>query len=437
MKKTFSFPKNFKWGVATAAHQIEGNNIHSDWWHWEQTPGRVKNNERSGLACDHWARVNEDIQLMKNLHIKQYRFSVEWARIETAQGVWNEEALKHYKEELALLRAAGIEPMVTLHHFTLPFWVAELGGFEWHGFAEAFAKYTEVVYEAIGTQVIDWITFNEPMVLFAASYIAGVFPPQKKGSLQSLQVPMVNLLKAHAKAYQILHARAKQASVQARVGVAHHLRIFDPACAYHPLDLLMAKISEDFFNWTIPQALRTGQLQFYVPFLLSMNVSIPDLAGTQDYFGFNYYSRDFVKFSFRPPFFKIKVPATAPKNDLDWEIYPEGLNRLLLEIHDRYPDLSISITENGIADAKDSQRIKFLNDHLWQMAEAMKAGVPVEGYSHWSLLDNFEWNSGFSPRFGLYELDYVTMKRIARPSALVYAKIVVENQLLTGQETRS
>jgi beta-glucosidase len=422
-----SFPKDFKWCVATSAHQVEGNNEHSDWWQWEQIPGHIKNGDRSGLACDQWGHLSEDVQLMKDLHVKQYRYSVEWAKIEPIQGTWDQKVLDHYKDEVALLRANGIEPMVTLQHFTLPQWVAERGGFAWEGFADAFAKYTQVVFDSFGPQVKDWITFNEPMVVFFAGYVAGTFPPQLHGNLQSLQIPMTNMLSAHAKAYHILHDRAKRAQTQVRVGVAHHLRIFDAESSYNPLDLLIASVSDHFFNWALPEAMRTGQLSVHVPLLISMDVSIPELEGTQDFFGVNYYSRDLMSFVPHEPYFVLHTPEKAPKNDLGWEIYPDGMFRILTLIHERFPDLSIAITENGIADSKDAQRPQFIMDHLYQVSKAIQSGVPVEGYCHWSLLDNFEWDSGFTPRFGLYEMDYSNMSRKPRPSALLFSKIAGEN----------
>jgi beta-glucosidase len=425
-QQKINFPKDFKWCVATSAHQVEGNNIHSDWWAWEQA-GHIKNKDQSGLACDEWNRLPEDVQLMQDLHLKQYRFSVEWAKIEPSEGQWDLQVLDHYKREVALLHSKGIEPMVTLQHFTLPQWVAEKGGFAWDGFADAFAHYTSQVESAIGDQVKDWNTFNEPMVVFFAGYVAGTFPPQRQGSLQDLQTPMVNLLTAHAKAYHILHDAAEKAHRSVRVGVAHHLRIFDPANAYNPMDELIASISDRFFNWALPEAMLTGRLQVNVPFLISMDVSIPDLANTQDFFGVNYYSRDFVHFTLQKPFFKIQKPENVPLNNLGWEIYPEGMFRILVAIHQRFPLLPIDITENGVADKTDSLRPQFIEDHLYQVSQAIQAGVPVEGYCHWSLLDNFEWDSGFTPRFGLYEMDYKSLKRIPRPSALLYSKIAGEN----------
>ncbi|MBI4925984.1 MAG: glycoside hydrolase family 1 protein [Bdellovibrio sp.] len=192
------FPKDFKWCVATSAHQIEGYNTQSDWWDWEQTLGKIKNGDKSGAACDHWNRVAEDIDLLKNLNIKQYRFSIEWAKIEPNQDVWDSEAIAHYKKELQILSQAQIEPIITLHHFTLPRWFRKQGGWEWSEAPTEFLKYVQFVYKALGAPEQIWITFNEPMVHLVGGYIAGVTPPGEKRAISGLIRPLKGLLQSHA-----------------------------------------------------------------------------------------------------------------------------------------------------------------------------------------------------------------------------------------------
>lgn len=178
--KLNKFPNNFKWCVATAAHQIEGDNINSDWWAFEHVPGNIARGEKSGKTCDHWNRLEEDITLIKKLNVKTYRFSIEWAKIEPREGQWNQEAISHYKQELATLKRNGIEPMLTLHHFSLPNWVVQKGSWEWSGFPQAFKKYTEVVVTQIAPDVHDWITFNEPMVLISGGYMGALYLQKEK-----------------------------------------------------------------------------------------------------------------------------------------------------------------------------------------------------------------------------------------------------------------
>ena len=424
------FPKDFKWCVATSAHQIEGGNENSDWWDWEQTPGHIKNGDRSGRAPGHWDHLDEDVRLLQDLHVGQYRFSVEWAKIEPQPGVWNWDAVAHYKTELALLRSAGVEPMVTLHHFTLPRWFAAQGGWENAAAPELFARYATFVMTNIGPEVHDWITINEPMVHLVQGYMSGFFPPGRKGGFKTVMPPMIGLLHAHAAAYHAMHAiAATPGHVAIRIGIAHHLRVFDPPHGLHPLDSFLAGKFDHAFNWAFINAIETGKLKLWIPFAIRVNMRLPDVAHTQDFIGVNYYGRDIVSLKFDAVGFSLSVEKNSGLSDLGWEIYPHGFYRILKAVAKRYPDKKIFITENGIADAKDAKRAKFLEDHLREMARAMREGVQVEGYCHWSLLDNFEWGEGFAPRFGLYEVDYTTLARKARPSARRFGEIATQNAL--------
>jgi len=425
--ESLRFPPNFRWCVATSAHQIEGGNNNSDWWDYEQIPGAIKNGEKSGLACDHWNRLEEDVRLIQDLGVGTYRFSVEWAKIEPRQGEWDWDAIRHYQHEIALLRQAGIEPMVTLHHFTLPRWVRALGGWEWAGAPRAFAHFAGLMYEALGADVRDWITFNEPMVNLVSGYLAGIGPPAKKVGLEETVVPIRGMLLAHASAYRTLHDMAGKRPV--RVGLAHHVRIFDPKHRLSWLDKKGARILDQVFNWAFIDAVETGNLRLSIPFALKMNETIPGLKGTQDFLGVNYYTRDIVDFSIKsPPLFLDRIVRPgAPINDMNWEIYPLGFYRVLKHLASRYPGKPIIVTENGIADSRDDRRMAFLDSHLKFMHRAIEEGVPVEGYCHWSLMDNFEWNEGFGPRFGLYEVDYATFKRTPRASAYHYRRIIQDN----------
>ncbi len=421
------FPPGFRWSVASSAHQCEGGNDNSDWWEFEGKPGAIKRGERSGRACDHWNRVEEDVGLLKSLNLNHARLSVEWARIETARGQFDEAALKHYVDEIKLLRAAGIEPLVTFHHFTLPKWVADTGGWAGPGIPEAFARYCEVVYDALGGLVRDFITINEPMVVIVAGYLSGDFPPALRDP-KTILAPLRGLVQGHAKAYHAIHARAAKAGRTVRVGLAHHLRVFDAARAWHPLDRVAAALLAKAFNWVIPEVLQTGRFAMKLPFILNFREEIAEAKGTEDFFGLNYYSRDLVRFAPLSPHGFVRVdPPDYWRSDLGWEIYPEGLYQLLTEIAGRYPGTPVLITENGLADAEDKSRARFLTEHLKQVHRALAAGIPVECYSHWSLLDNFEWAEGFAPRFGLFDMDYSTMARTPRKSAELYAEIARTN----------
>jgi beta-glucosidase len=422
------FPPGFKWCVATSAHQIEGANSQSDWWDWEADASHIRGGERSGAAADHWNRVAEDIGLMKSLNVQQYRFSVEWAKLEPREGQWDAAALAHYRDEIRQLIAAGIEPLITLHHFTLPRWVAAHGGWEWDGMPAAFEAFTRKIYTELGAGTRDWVTINEPLVVLLGGYVQGIFPPGRKGSIANVQNPLLGMLRAHAAAYHALHELAAAQKTEIRVGMAHHLRVFDPKNSFNPLDHLAAGYLDGAANWAIPTALETGRIQVDIPFQIQVDQEIAGLRGTQDFFGVNYYSRDMVDFNvFRQEPVGRVTHKGSPTNELGWEIYPEGFYRVLKKIGEKFRGRRIVVTENGVADASDQLRGRFIQDHVAQMYRAMTEGVPVDGYCHWSLLDNFEWAEGFAPRFGLVEVDYATQRRAPRPSAQIFSRIAAEN----------
>ena len=421
-----SFPENFHWCVATSSHQIEGYNSNSDWWDWEQQAGHIRNSEISGAATDHWNRVGEDIALMTELGVDTYRFSVEWAKIEPQEGEYDWNAINHYRAEVAALQANGIEPLITLQHFTLPRWVRQKGAWEWSGMSKAFKSFTQIVYTQIAPHVRDWVTINEPMVMIFGGYLKGIMPPGEKRSLSGLIPVMRGILRAHTEAYHELHKLAGAYGRHIRVGIAHHLRTMDPANAYNPLDVIAASLAEPAWNWALSDAATTGRFKFQVLWMANADEEIPGLAGTQDFIGVNYYSGDLVHFTYDNPMQMETRPALT-KNDLGWDIYPEGFYRVLRSVSAHFPGLPVIITENGIADSQDALRPAFIKSHLFQLARAIADGVPVEAYCHWSLLDNFEWAEGFAPRFGLYATDYRSFARTPRGSARLFQQITQAN----------
>lgn len=427
------FPASFKWCSATAAHQVEGNNTKSDWWYFESIPGNIKNNDRSGMAVNHWNLLQEDIQRMKALGLNSYRFSIEWAKIQPAQDEWDRKALNHYKMMASELRKAGIEPLVTLHHFTLPQWLALKGGWASPESIPAFTEYSKRVFEALKDDVSTWVTFNEPMVLITAGYLEGSFPPKLKEDFPSALKALKNILTAHGEV--VAQLRILDVAKKARFGVAHHLRVFDPVHSFNPLDYFMTKHLDKIWNWSFPEALATGRFKLSIPLQASVDAEIPKLAGSQDFFGINYYTRDMVGFSFSPPYFKRSNKENRPLSDLAWEIYPQGLGILLREIHRRYPALPILITENGIADSADKNRIEYIKNHLAEVERALEQQIPVESYCYWSLMDNFEWAEGFAPRFGLYEVDYANFNRTLRKSGL-FLKEVIGNKTVISTSAK-
>ncbi len=417
------FTPDFRFCVATAAHQIEGGNFDSDWDRWEQTPGKIKSGHDARVATDSWNHVDEDVSHMKDLGIDLYRFSVEWAKIEPAPGQYRMDEVIRYRDLVRRLRTEGIESMVTLHHFTLPKWVADRGGWDWDGITGAFDGYVAHVAETLGPDVPFWVTINEPMTVIAGGYVSDVFPPGKN-SLGSIARPMQNMVRAHARAYHTIHRILDSKGFRPKVGFAHHLRNFDPARRANPLDRYLARKFDEVFNWSIPLATLDGKLRWKVPFLTRSNVFIPEAIGTQDFFGLNYYSRDRLRFSlFKTPFIRRETSRGADTTELGWEVYPVGLDRLLIEIRTLFPGMEIHLTENGLADRDDNQRIPFIRDHLAVLERHIRDGAPIRSYCHWTLNDNFEWAEGYTANFGLYSLEPVTLKRTPRASAIWFGKM--------------
>ena len=412
------FPKDFLWGAATSAHQVEGNN-HNDWSEWEKenvprlareaesvfshVPGWKERfgaeaadpqNYISGAAADHYHRYEQDFDIAKSLGHNAHRFSIEWSRIEPEEGKFDEKAVEHYRAVLLALRERGIEPFVTLWHWTLPLWLAKQGGILAPDFVSCFERYSRLIAKRLEDLVTFWITLNEPTSVIGSSYIAGIWPPQKKSLFAAYRV-FHTLADAHKRAYHSIH----EIDPQAQVSFANVFQSFVPYRKKSFIDSLSVRVARFFTNGYMLRLTR----------------------GHHDFLTVQYY------FHTRLKLINRTHNVDHPESDLGWEIYPEGLYHILKWLKNF--DLPIYITENGLADAQDIRRDAFIRNHLKWVHKAIEEGADVRGYLHWSLLDNFEWDKGFWPRFGLVAVDYTTQKRTIRPSAIVYAKICKENAL--------
>lgn len=426
---TFHFPRGFLWGTATAAYQVEGKNIHSNWWHWEQEQGRILNGHTSGLACDWWGgRWREDFDRAADAGQNAHRFSVEWGRIQPAPDRWDEDALDRYREMLRGLNERGMTPMVTLHHFTEPNWVAEQGGWENEAIVGHFDKYVHKVVDALKEYVTLWITINEPNALMARSYILGDFPPGKTDFRAAFNAG-ANMMRAHAAAYHAIHKQQPQA----RVGIAQMYRSFQPGRDWLPLDRWVASIQSRSFNDMFPKALVDGIVRTPLG-----KIRVPDAKQTQDFLGVNYYTRDQVMFDLMKPtelFGRRYSRQEAELSDSGFIANePDGMYEAL-EWGKQF-NVPMIVTENGVEDASDGLRPRYLVEHLHQVWRAVNLNWPIRGYFHWTLVDNFEWAAGWTMRFGLWELDPETQTRRKRPSADLYAEICRENGISSDMVAR-
>ncbi len=420
-----SFPKDFRWGVATAAHQVEGYNTNNQWYLWEQTVDStgtpvVAGGQKSGRACDHWNLYPYDIRLMKELGLNSYRFSVEWSRIEPWEGVFDTLAIQHYRDVCDSLIASGIEPMVTLHHFTNPIWFEKKGAFEKSGNVKEFVRYSEVVYLALKDRVKLWCTINEPAVYVVEGYFQGAMPPGKKDP-KLAAVVLRNILEAHVQAYRRI--KSLPGGQEAQVGLVKNMTQMDPYRKWNPFDWTLANLIDDVFNTTTLDFIRTGKFRFFMPTMANLRDSNPDAKGSTDFIGLNYYSHYNYKFSTDlDKAFEARLLPGEVKTDMDYSMYPEGLYRAIKTISEL--GVPIYITENGIADAKDDRRELFIRRYLYSVSRAIEEGYDIRGYYYWTLVDNFEWSLGWDMQFGLYSMDRVTLMRQLKPGARAYQEII-------------
>ncbi len=426
---TFHFPRGFLWGCATASHQVEGNNKNNNWYKWEQEGHTA---DKSGLACDWWSgRWKEDFDRAAEGGQNAHRLSIEWSRVQPAPNIWDEDAIERYRSILRGLRQRGMTPLVTLHHFSDPLWLSEVRdvsakaetgtGWETPAVVPLFEKYARKVVGALKEYCTIWCTINEPNVYALEGYVRGNFPPGVSDFKLALKV-QANLARAHAAAYHAIH----EIQPEARVGYALHFRPQEPAHKWFPLDRLMRTIRFNGTNMAFPSAIATGIMRSPLG-----NVALTEVKGTQDYFGLNYYSVDTVAFDLRNAgemFSRSFYPKGSDVADAGMNAnMPEGFYWSLKWAVKSMPGVPIIVTENGIEDSTDRIRPRYLARHVHQMWRAVNFNWPIRGYFHWSLVDNFEWERGWTQRFGLWALDPQTQKRTRRPSADLYAAICKEN----------
>ncbi|MDP3899583.1 MAG: glycoside hydrolase family 1 protein [bacterium] len=392
-RRTYAFPENFLWGVATSSHQVEGNN-ENDWTEWEKIEGHIKDGSISGRACNSYEWYEDDIRLVKELNNTAYRFSLEWSRIEPVEGQFDNEAIEHYRKIIKTCKKNNIEPIVTLNHWTVPLWFRDQRGWLNKDAPVFFRRYTQQVVKKLGHEINYWCTINEPMIYAFNCYLKGKWPPQKKSYFKFKKV-LKNLVSAHVFAYNVIHDNYPQA----KVSIAKNNQYFE-AYVDNWLNRRAVNFLRNFWNhWFLKK-----------------------IKDKLDYIGLNYYFHNAIFVSWNG---YVNMNENKKTTDMGWEIYPAGLYHVLLELK-KYR-LPVIILENGLADKKDKYRADFIKDHLRNVHKAYKAGVEIHGYCHWSLLDNFEWSDGFGPKFGLYNVDLKTFARTPRPSAQVYAEIARNN----------
>ncbi|HSD39726.1 MAG TPA: GH1 family beta-glucosidase [Rhodocyclaceae bacterium] len=427
MTSPSSFPKNFTWGVATSAYQIEGaaredGRGPSIWDTFSHTPGKVRNGDTGDVACDHYHRWREDVDLIAGLGVNAYRFSIAWPRVQPAgSGAWNEKGLDFYDRLVDRLLELGIAPHVTLYHWDLPQALQDKGGWASRDTCSRFAEYAVFMSNRLKDRVASIATHNEPWCTAIKGNLMGEFAPGIRDEATALQVAH-HLLLSHGMAVHAMRAEG----IRAPLGIVLNQSPAHPA-TQSPSDVAAAsRAYNDYVRWyadPIFLGRYPEDTNFkYLPVIHENDFRY--ISEPLDFLGINYYTRLWVS-SARPP-----VPPPGPQgfSDMAWETYPEGLTELLVGLQRDYTLPPIFITENGMACADqlrgdkvaDPDRIAYLNGHLDAVARARAAGVDVRGYFYWSLFDNYEWEWGYDKRFGLVHVDYATQARTLKDSAIWY-----------------
>lgn len=453
MPEISQFPENFIWGVATSSYQIEGavsedGKGPSIWDTFSHTPGKTFNGDTGDIACDHYHRWPEDIQLMKDLGVSAYRFSISWPRIfPTAENREpNQKGLAFYSRLVDALLEAGIEPFVTLYHWDMPQWLQDQGGWTVRSVIPAFVQYAQAVSEELGDRVKNWITHNEPLVVSHHGHLDGCHAPGHTDLVEALTVAH-HLLLSHGRAVPVI----RKNSPNSKVGITLNLTPGIPASP-SKADSEAAKMYDGMTNrWFLdpvfkgkyPQdVIQTGieQAKFKAEDLTFIqDGDLKEISVPLDFLGVNYYSRAVIRDESIPedqnkPFEVIRGECT----DIGWEIHADTLTDLLVHLKNEYAVKSMFITENGAAyhtgpdksgEINDHKRISYLHQHLLACSAAISRDVPLHGYFEWTLIDNFEWAHGYFQKFGMIWMDPVSLKRTPKKSYYWYQETIKNNSI--------
>lgn len=422
---SYSWPKDFLWGTATAAFQVEGTNAPSNWTMWEESVDakgvpRIKDAQRVGKSCDHLNLYADDIKNMNSdLGCNSYRFSVAWSRVEPEEGKFDQNAIDHYSKMIDACLENGVEPMVTFHHFSHPLWFEKKGSFERQENIHYFHRFAKKLFQNYSDRVTYWCTHNECAPFATMGWGLGVFPPGVNAPKHMGNV-LLNLMRSHSGLYHLLKAEDNASKVQ--VGLVKNIFQFDPWSRWNPVHWLICNYVDEIYNESLIGTIRDGHFRIRAFPLLSMDVSMPEAKGATDFIGLNYYSQLLINLRRgADPFSNWKREGQI-MTDFPYATYPEGFYRAIKRISQL--NKPIIVTENGIPDNQDDRREDWIVRYVYAMKKAMSEGIDIRGYHYWSLLDNFEWAEGYDMRFGLYEVNFETQERKLREGAKCYGRII-------------
>jgi beta-glucosidase len=449
------FPEGFVWGVATSAYQIEGavdvdGRGPSIWDTYSHTPGKIDGGGTGDVACDHYRRWREDVDLIASLNVNAYRFSIAWPRLfPTGSGAREQRGFDHYDRLIDALLERGVEPVVTLYHWDLPQALEDEGGWLNRDTAERFAEYAEASFEAYGDRVRWWLTINEPWIVGLLGYLHGLHAPGYRDDVRAEVTAFHHLLLAHGRAVQQFHSDGRRGSIGLAPNLAPHYPATDSdadgEASWASDGYVNRWFLDAVFRGTYPDDMRKryedviGELDFI------HDGDLATIATPSDYLGVNYYAPRVIEAvpGDTPWPWRVIVPEGiqttggftdgVARTDAGTPIVPAAFTDLLVRLRDDYGDVPILITENGAVFPEpihDAKRVAFVRDHLAAVHDAIERGVPVIGYCHWSLMDNFEWKLGYEQRFGLVHVDYDTLARTVKDSGRYYARVARANALV-------
>lgn len=415
------FPSDFLWGATVSAHQVEGENYDSDWWHYEQRPGRIQGDATSQGAAEHWSRWREDFDLVRQFGMRALLISIEWSRIQPAPDTFDHEAVDHYRRVLEALRERDIEPLIVLHHVTLPQWFAKSYGWHHKRAPQLFEEYVDHVLPALGPLCTWWIPIQEPMHWISMAYLERCWPPAARSHREAASA-LKNMGRAHALAYRKIHAAVDEA----KVGPAIRARRFVPYDQYSGWDVRTARREERRCNTLFLDAVVQGKW----PVSLRTDTEV---MGTADFIGVSYLGQETLRFSpwrLGHLYAKRTGPDGASAHPTATEVSAEGFYDVMTNL--THYNLPMIVTGTGLATEDDSERCRFIVDHVEQARRMLEEGVDLRGFLVRSLLDGFEWADGYSQRYGLFHVDMETKSRMPNGSAYLFKELSESGELRQG-----
>ena len=442
------FPDDFLWGAATSSYQIEGawaedGKGESIWDHFTHRPYMIDNDETGDIAADHYHRMPEDVAIMQSLGLQSYRFSISWPRVlPEGRGQVNQQGLGFYDRLMDQLLAAGIQPMATLNHWDFPQALQESGGWINRDSTDWFADYARIMFDRLGDRVAYWATHNEPWVVAFLGFSKGEFAPGIHDASSSYQVAH-HLLLSHGKAV----AAFRDGGYKGQIGIVLNISRFEPASDQESDLAAHRRIYQEFYNLFLDPIFRGSYPANLFDWIGSHQPKVQPgdmeiIHQPIDFLGINYYATEQVSYNIHSGLLKTKQESvSAPgwgKTEMGWGVNPSGLTAILLDIKTNYGNPPLYVTENGTAmlDTPDEVdfvpdwgRLSYIKEHLHAVYDALQEGANVKGYFVWSLMDNFEWARGYTPRFGIVRVDFSTLTRTLKQSALWYRQTITENAI--------